>query len=119
MPRRPEPSDYYAGGTVTGQTPAEPQAQYEMTDRDRGAIAALRLLLRANEVHEGEEEMTTTADDIANAIERKGLAATVRFQMDAETDYLMDEEATDDYDPFPPDLAAIASEAPHTVWNKP
>lgn len=93
--------------------------EYEMTDRDRGAIASLRLLRRADEVHEGEEDWQSTADDISAAIEREGLPATVRFQMDAETDYLIAEEATGDYDPFPSELAAIASEAPHTVWKHP
>jgi len=91
-------------------------SSYTMTDRDRGAIAALNLLARSDEVHEGEEVWTTTADDIINAIEREGLAATIRLQMDAETDYLFGAGAVDDYEPFPADLDAIAAEAPKTSW---
>ncbi len=90
---------------------------HNLTDRDRGAIAALRLLSRSDEVREGEEVWTETASDIIAAIEREGLAATIRFQMDAETDYLIDQEVVDEYEPFPADLAEIAAEALKTKWQ--
>ena len=92
---------------------------YELTEMDKGAIAALGLLARADEVHEGEEDWATTADDIANAIQREGLPATIRLQMDAETDYMVGEEDTveETYGAFPESLALIAASAPHTTWK--
>lgn len=95
--------------------------RYKLTDRDRGAVLVLRLLLRADEVHEGEEEWRTTADDIANAVEREGLPATIRFQMDAERDFMVSEgeSVTSLYGRFPQALARVAREAPKTVWKGP
>ncbi len=107
--------------TATDDRPGEGAAMYEMTDRDKGALAALALLVRSDEAHEGEEDWRTTADDIASAIGREGLAATIRLQMDAETDYFADSEddLNEMYGPFPAPLAAIAAEAPHTTWKRP
>lgn len=90
---------------------------YVMSDMDRGAVLALALLRRSDEVHEGEEEWLTTAEDIAAAVRREGLAATIRLQMDAETEFMMTEAVGDLYGPFPPELVAVAQTAPPTVWK--
>ena len=94
---------------------------YQMTDMDRGAVLALALLRRSDEVHEGEEEWNATAEDIAAAVQREGLPATIRLQMDAETDFMAgeDDDVADLYGPFPPELVEVAKSAPHTTWRRP
>lgn len=81
-----------------------------MTDFDRGAIAALDLLIRGNTVTEDETSWQEHVEGIRAAIEEGGLALAIRREQEFEAtlddpDFTVD----DTYGPFPADLAAIAA----------
>lgn len=91
-------------------TPSERQ----MTDLDRGAVAALRLLLRGQEYAMGEESIQESAETIIEAVESDGLPVVIA----RERDYELDNFEAEDRDEFPPDLAAIAADVPKTKWSR-
>lgn len=85
------------------------------TELDRGAVAAIRLLLRSMEVTEDETEWSELAEGLVDGIEREGLPAMVRLGIDFERDFI--EECAEIYGPFPRDLAVLARGVPKTVWR--
>ena len=80
-----------------------------MNELDRGAIAAIDLLLRAQTVTEDETTIQEHAETMRGVIASEGLPVAIRREMDFEA-ALDDPEfpVIEAYGPFPPDLAALA-----------
>ena len=89
----------------------------DLTEFDRGAVAAIRLLLRSMEVTEDETEWSELAEGLVDGIEREGLPAMVRRGLDFEDDFI--ECAEETYGPFPRELAVHTRGVPKTVWVGP
>jgi hypothetical protein len=75
---------------------------------DRGAKAAIDLLLRAAEVTEDETSIQEQAEGMLSAIAEGGLALAIKREMEFEKTLDDDEfSVADDYGPFPADLAGL------------
>jgi hypothetical protein len=84
-----------------------------MTEADRGAVAAIELLLRGMEVTEDETEWRDMAETLVGAVTAYGLPVAVRREIEFEKQLKRDEEDWAGlYPPFPRSLAAWARGVP-------